>query len=78
MIYTLRKNKTGETLAVDTKYVDEDVLADWLFPSSSAPEDIDEIIEALVNTLQLFRGEDDEITEELDIEIVPFRQVVAA
>ena len=78
MIYTLRKNKTGETLAVDTKYVDEAVLVDWLFPSSSAPADIDEIIEALVNTLQLFQGKDDEITEELDIEIVPFRQVVAA
>ena len=78
MIYTLRKNKTGETLAVDTKYIDEAVLEAWLFPSASAPEDIDEIIEALVNTVQLFRGEDDEITEELDIEIVPFRQVVAA
>ena len=78
MIYTLRKNKTGETLAVDTKYIDEAVLEAWLFPSSSAPEDIDEILEALVNTVQLFRGEDDEITEELDIEIVPFRQVVAA
>lgn len=78
MIYTLRKNKTGETLAVDTMYVDETVLEDWLFPSSSAPEDIDEILEALVNTIQLFQGKDDEITEELDIEIIPFRQVVAA
>lgn len=78
MIYTLRKNETGETLAVDTKYVDEDVLVDWLFPSSSAPEDIDEIIEALVNTIQLFQGKGDEITEELDIEIIPLRQVVAA
>ena len=78
MISTLRKNETGETLAVDTKYVDEDVLVDWLFPSSSAPEDIDEIIEALVNTIQLFQGKDDEITEELDIEIIPLRQVVAA
>lgn len=78
MIYTLRKNETGETLAVDTKYVDEDVLVDWLFPSTSAPEDIDEIIEALVNTVQLFQGEDDEITEELDIEIIPFSPMVAA
>ena len=78
MIYTLRKNKTGETLAVDTKYIDEAVLEDWLYPSSSAPEDIDEIIEALVNTVQLFQGKDDEITEELDIEIIPFRPVVAA
>ena len=78
MIYTLRKNTTGETLAVDTKYIDEAVLEGWLFPSSSAPEDIDEIIEALVNTVQLFQGKDDEITEELDLEIIPFRPVVAA
>lgn len=77
MIYTLRKNETGETLAVDTKYIDEAVLEDWLFPASSAPEDIDEIIEALVNTVQLFQGKDYEITEELDIKIIPFRPVVA-
>lgn len=78
MIYTLRKNKTGESLAIDTKYIDEAILEDWLFPSASAPEDIDEIIEALVNTLQLFGGKDDEITDELDLEIIAYRPAVTA
>lgn len=71
MIYVIKNLKTTDTLAVDTLYLDEEVLEDWLFPCDSAPADVEEIMDALTNTLHL-RENPAELEEEFGLTITPY------
>lgn len=73
MIYTLKNQKTRETLAVDTKYVDEDVIADFLFGKTTPPADADAVLDALVSDLTLRRGRvSPDLLEDFALTVTPY------